>query len=362
MLVEDEDREMGGTGAARVPRVRMPGRTDSFTIDSAALAGNPLGDPARRTVPVWLPPSYDHAPARRYPVVYWLSGFASTGASFFQGTPWSPALADRLDRLVAAGRMGEVIVVAPDCFTRFGGSQYIDSPATGRYETHLCHELIPTIDTRYRTVASRDGRAVGGKSSGGFGALVLAMRHPELFAAVASHAGDSYFTLSVTQDVAKTFRTLRRHGGVTAFLRHFDAAPVKRSDDMTTIMMVALAAAYAPDPAAPLGFALPFDEQTGELRPDVWRQFLAWDPAEMIATHADALRGMRLVFLDAGTRDEWALDVGARVMAARMRALGVPVEHEEFDDGHMNTSYRYEVSLPKLAAALGARAAGPHAP
>src|SRR3569832_2190939 len=85
MLVEDEDREMGGTGPARVPRVRMPGRTDSFTIDSAALAGNPLGDPARRTVPVWLPPSYDHAPARRSPVDYWLSGFASTGATFFQG-------------------------------------------------------------------------------------------------------------------------------------------------------------------------------------------------------------------------------------------------------------------------------------
>src|SRR3569623_1225308 len=246
MLVEDEDRELGGTGAARVPRVRMPGRTDSFSIDSAALAGNPLGDPARRPVPVWLPPSYDHAPGRRYPVVYWLSGFASTGASFFQGTPWSPALADRLDRLVAAGRMGEVIVVAPDCFTRFGGSQYIDSPATGRYETHLCHELIPPIDARYRTAASRAGRAVGGKSSGGFGALVLAMRHPALYAAIASHA--------------------------------------------------------------------------------------------------DALRGMRRVFLDAGTRDEWALDVGARVMAARMRALGVPVEHEEFDDGHMTTSYRYEVS------------------
>lgn len=340
----------------------MPGRTDIFTIDSEALAGNPLGDPARRNVPVWLPPSYDHAPTRRYPVIYWLSGFASTGASFFQGTPWSPTLAERLERLIASGQMGEVIVVAPDCFTRYGGSQYIDSAATGRYETHLCAELIPGIDARYRTVASRDGRAIGGKSSGGIGALVQAMRHPDLFAAVASHAGDSYFTLSVTQDFAKTFRTLRRHGGVAPFLRHFDAAPVKRSDDMATIMMLALAAAYAPDPATPHGFALPFDEQTGELRPDVWRRFLGWDPAEMIASHADALRRMRLVFLDAGTRDEWALDIGARVMAARMRALGVTVEHEEFDDGHMNTSYRYEVSLPKLAAALNAQRVEPLAP
>jgi len=332
----------------------MPGRTDILTIDSDALAGNPLGDPARRNVPVWLPPSYDLAPGRRFPVVYWLAGFSSAGTSFFQGSPWQPTLGERLERLIAEGRMGEIIVVAPDCFTRFGGSQYIDSPATGRYETHLCAELIPAVDARYRTIAAREGRAVGGKSSGGFGALVLAMRHPALFVAVASHAGDSYFTLSVTQDIAKTFRTLRRHGGVAGFLRHFDAAPVKRSDDMTAIMMLAIAAAYAPDAAAPLGFALPFDEQTGALRPDVWRRFLAWDPAEMIDAHADALRRMRLVYLDAGTRDEWALDVGARVMAARMRALGVAVEHEEFEDGHMNTAYRYEVSLPKLAAALGA--------
>jgi enterochelin esterase family protein len=81
----------------------------------------------------------------------------------------------------------------------------------------------------------------------------------------------------------------------------------------------------------------------------------------MIAAHAEALRAMKLVYLDAGTRDEWALDIAARVMAARMRALGVAVEHEEFEDGHMGTAYRFEVSLPRLAAVLGARPAAPEA-
>lgn len=334
----------------------MPGRLETFTIDSAVLADNPLGDPARRQVPVWLPPSYDRDPVRRFPVVYWLAGFTGTGASLFQGSPWQPALGERLDRLTAAGRMGEIIVVAPDCFTRFGGSQYLDSPATGCYETHVCAELIPAIDARFRTMPSREARAVGGKSSGGFGALVLAMRHPDLFAAVASHAGDAYFELSISQDIPKAFRALRRHGGIDGFLRHFDAAPIKRSEDIGTIMMLAVSAAYAPDPDASHGFALPFDQETGEVVADVWRRFKAWDPVELIASHADALRRMRLVFLDAGARDEWALDIGARVMAARMRALGVAVEHEEFDDGHMNTAYRYEVSLPKLANAVGAPA------
>src|SRR5690242_17692988 len=111
----------------------MNGRVETVTIDSAVLRGNPLGDPARRELAVWLPPSYDDpaAAGRRFPVVYWLVGFGSAGASLFQGGPWQPALSTRLDRLVAAGRMGEVIVVAPDGFNRFGGSQYIDSPATG---------------------------------------------------------------------------------------------------------------------------------------------------------------------------------------------------------------------------------------
>jgi len=88
------------------------------------------------------------------------------------------------------------------------------------------------------------------------------------------------------------------------------------------------------------------------LVPAVWARFKAWDPVELIATHAEALRRLALVYLDAGTRDEWGLDLAARIMAARLRALGVAVEHEEFDDGHRATAYRYEVSLPKLAAAL----------
>jgi enterochelin esterase family protein len=305
---------------------------------------------------VWLPPSYHTAAARsrQYPVVYFLAGFGSTGGSLFQGGPWQPGLAERLARLVQSGAMGEVIVVAPDGFNRYGGSQYLDSPATGRYETHLCDEVVRAVEGRFRAIAHRDGRAIAGKSSGGFGALVLGMRHPELFSAIASHAGDAYFELSVLQDLPKAFRSLRRHGGIDGFLRHFDAATSKRPDDVATMMMLALSAAYAPDGSHPHGFALPFDPRTGEIVETVWRRFKAWDPVALVSTHAEALRRMKLVYLDAGSRDEWALDIAARVLADRLRALGVPVEHEEFDDGHRSTAYRYDVSFPRLAAALGA--------
>jgi Putative esterase len=332
----------------------MPGTLCLETIDSQALRDNPLADPARRRVAVWLPPSYDSERDRRYPVIYWLAGFTGTGEMMFQGSPWQPGLGDRLDRLVAQRAMGEAIVVAPDGFTRLGGSQYLDSPSSGAYETHLITEVIPAIDVRFRTQATRAARGIGGKSSGGFGALVLAMRHPGLFSAVVCHSGDAYFELSVLPDVAKTVRTLRRHGGIEGFLRDFDATEVKRPDDITTIMMLALGACYSPDRERPRGIALPFDLDTGEIDWPVWRRWKAWDPVEMVAAHADALRALSLLFIDAGTRDEWNLDLAARILTRRLTALRISFEHEEFDDGHRGINYRYDVSLPKIAAALGA--------
>jgi S-formylglutathione hydrolase FrmB len=350
-LLPTRDRRDAPAGSP-TPR----GRRETLQIQSRALEDNPLGDPAGREIAVWLPPSYATDRARRFPVIYVLAGFSSTGAALFQGTPWQPALDLRLDRLVGGGAMGEVIVVAPDGFNRYGGSQYIDSPASGRYETHLCDEVIPAVDAAFRTTATRTGRALAGKSSGGYGALVLGMHRPALFSALASHAGDAYFELSILPDIPKAYRTLRRHGGIDGFLHHFDTAPIRRSEDITTMMMLALGAAYAPDAGAPHGFALPFDQQTGEIVAAVWARFRASDPIELLRlpAHQDALRSMSLVFLDAGNRDEWALDIAARILAERLRGLGVAVEHQEFEDGHMGTAYRYDVSLPKLAAVIGA--------
>jgi S-formylglutathione hydrolase FrmB len=324
------------------------------SVESPALAGNPLGDAATRRAAIWLPPSYAAVPARRYPVIYWLAGYGGTGEMLFADSPWQPGLGARLDRLVASGAMGEAIVVAPDGFTRWGGGQYVDSSALGDYESYLTRDVVPAIDARFRTLPSRDARAIGGKSSGGFGALTLAMRNPDLFSAVASHAGDMYFELSVIPDLGVAARTLRRHGSVDAFLAHFDAQPVKDGASFTTMMVLAYAGAYSPDRDRPHGVALPFDVETGEIDWAVWRRWKAWDPVEMVTTHAEALRRMRLIFVDAGTRDEHYLDLGARIFVRRLRALGIGCEHEEFDGGHRGTAHRYEVSLPKLAAVIGA--------
>ncbi len=166
-----------------------PGRVEMLRIESDVLKGNAAGDPHVRTVPVYLPPSYNDRPERRFPSAYVLTGFTGRGRMLLNDNLWNPPLDARMDALVATG-CGELILVMPDCATRYGGSQYLDSSATGRYETHLVTELVPLVDRRFRTMAAREHRAILGKSSGGYGALVQGMRHPELFGAVACHSGD----------------------------------------------------------------------------------------------------------------------------------------------------------------------------
>jgi enterochelin esterase family protein len=330
------------------------GRVVLERFESAVLAGNPAGDPSERTVPVYLPPSYDAEAARRYPVVFVLAAFAGRGRGLLNDDPWSPPLDERMDALVAAG-CGEAILVMPDGFTRFGGSQYLDSGATGRYGTHVAEELVAWVDGRYRTRPGRDHRGVAGRSSGGYGALVLGMTRPDVFGAVACHSGDIGFDYCYRGDVPRFCTEVQRAGGLREWLERFEARPHKSGDDLAALNILGMAAAYSPDPAAePFGIALPCDLVTGEFREDVWRRWLAHDPLVLLESHADALRSLRLLHLDCGTRDEYHLQHGARRFARRLAALGVPHAYEEFDDGHRHVGYRYDVSLPRLARALGA--------
>uniref|UniRef100_A0A832I5Q3 Esterase n=1 Tax=Eiseniibacteriota bacterium TaxID=2212470 RepID=A0A832I5Q3_UNCEI len=338
------------------------GRVTIERFESAVLKGNRAGDPHVRRVPVYLPPSYDAAPERRYPVLFALSGFTGRGRMFLNDNPWAPSFDDRLDALIGAGRCGEMIVVMPDCFTRYGGSQYLDSTATGPYATHVVSELVPWVDRTFRTLPDRAHRGVAGKSSGGYGALVLGMRHADVFGAVACHSGDMDFDWCYRGDLPKFLSEVRRAGGVGPWLEAFEAKLHKKHEDFTVLNILGMAACYSPNPdVPPFGIDLPVDLEACAFRPDVWERWLDLDPLRLVERHADALRSLRLLHLDCGTRDEWHLHLGLRRFVRRLAALGVAHDHEEFDDGHMNVGYRWDVSLPKLARALGA-APAPGAP
>ncbi|HSP95759.1 MAG TPA: alpha/beta hydrolase-fold protein [Candidatus Dormibacteraeota bacterium] len=321
------------------------------TVSSQVLRGNRMGDPHERRVPIYLPPDYDTS-GTRYPVVYFLAGFSGGGTFLLSESLWGETLAQRIDRLVRARTIRPMIVVLADCLTRLGGSQYINSAATGRYEDHLVAELVPFVDATFRTIAERERRAVMGKSSGGYGATVLAMRHPEVFAAAADHSGDKYFELCYKADIPPAVAALARYDHSPArFLAGFPQPSLERGRHWFALVnMLAMASCYSPNADSEVGFDLPFDPRTGELRDAVWVRWLAHDPITLAAAHAEALKRLQLYFLDCGRWDEHHLQLGNRIYCDRLTALGVPHVYEEFEGGHMNVAHRYEVSLQRLSA------------
>jgi enterochelin esterase family protein len=333
------------------PPGARPSRLQAEAIHSPALEGNHLGDPATRLTPVCLPPEYDAQPERRFPVVYWLHGFTGTAYSGLSWRPWEPSVPEVWDRAQAQTGTPAILVLV-DGFTRYGGSQYVNSSFNGNYEDYV-QDVVRYVDSHFRTLAAPEGRAVAGKSSGGYGALVLGMRHPDVFGALASVSGDCFFELCYKPDFPKVLAQIARHGSVQAFLDAFLAAPKKSGDAVGAMSSgFAMAMAYSPNPSSEVGFDLPFDTYTGELLPDVWTRWEAADPVHLAAQHAGSLRRLKLVYFEAGLRDEFNLQYGARVLHRRLEALGVPHEHAEFDDGHGGINYRYDVTFARLLRAL----------
>lgn len=330
-----------------------------LAVESQILAGNLLGDPTSRQLPVYLPPQYAREPERRFAVAYSLAGYGGWGAQRLAEKSFEEPLHEQLDRWMESGQIEPMIIAFPDCFTRFGGAQYRNSPVCGAYLDHLADELVALVDRELRTIADRDHRAVLGHSSGGYGALHAAMERPEVFGHACSTAGDGYFEMSYVLDFGKALQQYNRFGGPAAFARQFFTKRVRGGNEFGAMSILGYAQAYSPDPEVPEVFCqLPFDLQTGELRPEIWQRWLACDPLRAVETRTEALRSLHTLYLDAGTSDEWCLDVAARALSARLRRLGVDHRHEEFDGGHMGCGWRIEASLGQISASLRRLAAG----
>jgi hypothetical protein len=315
---------------------------DEHVFDSAALRGNPLGDPHERPLWVWTPPGYADSD-RRYPSVYVLQGFTGQVDMWRNRHPFRPTYLELLERAAPA-----CVVVFVDTWTSVGGSQFVDSPATGRYHTYLCDELVPWVDRRYRTLAAREHRGVQGKSSGGYGAIVTAMLRPDLFGGVASHAGGGVFEVSIRPFFREAARTLRDlyDGSVERWLEDFRSRPAfSRPNDLHLLLQWGFSAAYSTSAEV----RLPYDPATAQVIPELWEQWLAWDYPALVPRHADALRSLRAIYVDCGTRDEWFLDLTAEWLRRELTALGVPDLHVElFDAGHAEIEYRYPLGLAYL--------------
>ncbi|TAM92005.1 hypothetical protein EPN42_02085 [bacterium] len=323
-------------------------------VESQALAGNVLGDPSRRPLPVYLPPGYDPEGSRRYPTLYCLHGFTGSAAALAAARVWSLNPIQWLDRLIVEGRVPPAILVLVDGLTRYGGSQYVNSALNGNYADYVVRDVVGYVDRTFRTVARPEGRGLFGKSSGGFGTLHLVMEYPGHFAAAASQSGDAYFQYCYLPDFVNVQRAFERHGGLAGFVAAFDAEKKKSNGSVEVMNIVGMAAAYSPRPGArePFDIEFPFDLRTGRLREDIWARWLRFDPALVCEERIAEFRALRTLYVDCGRRDQYALDLGARILVDRLREHGIAVQHEEFDDDHMSVLYRHEQVYPALLERL----------
>jgi len=333
----------------------LAGTLDRITVHSELLEGNPLGDPALRPLYVYRSPgASDTGPG--VPSVYLLQGFTGQLDMWSGRSAFEPTLVERLDAMFAAGECPDAVIVLVDAWTSLGGSQFLNSTATGRYLDYLCDEVVPFVDERYPTMAGRDHRGVTGKSSGGYGAMVAPMLRPDVFGALASHAGDALFDACYLPGFPAVARQLRDQFDGSWERFHAQLAASPRFDHGRfggPLELWAYACAYSPNPDRPTEPALPIEIATGRLREDVWQRWLERDPVRMAPAHADALRSLRRVYLDAGRGDEYFLDLGATAFAAELDRLGVRHTLELFDGGHGGLTYRYPNAIRELVTALG---------
>jgi len=331
----------------------MQGRLELLSLRAPSLEGNPLGDPAERPLYLYLPPGHDQARGR-FPAVYFLHGFFGTAHGWTAPSPFQPTVPERLDALIAAGAIPPLVAVFPDGFTRLGGSQWANSSASGCYRDYLARDVVAAVDARARTLPAPEGRALVGKSSGGYGALSVGRHHPEVFGHLAAHSADACFEYCYLPDLLRAAAALegtdpaRWHEEFQRRARETKPRP----DDHAVLNVLAMAAAYSPRPGLPLGLELPFEPGTARLRPEVWDRWLQEDPVRFAPRSLDSFRRLGSLFVDCGRRDEYQLRWGARQLVETLRGAGIEVVHEEFDDGHRGTNYRYDRSLAYLAPRL----------
>ena len=337
------------------PWSRAPvGRFDELEIESDLLRDNPLGDPHVRPLWVYVPSAYDAQPDRRFPSIYLIQGMTGQLDMWRNRSAFRPSTPERIDRLFAEEGCPAAVVVFVDAWTSFGGSQFIDSPGTGRYGEYVCDEVVSFVDARYRTLADAAHRGLTGKSSGGYGAMVVPMLRPDVFGGLATHAGDALFEHCYLRDFPEVVRVLRDEydGSFDRFWEDFRSRPAfTKQSDYPLLNTWGMAACYSANEDGSID--LPFDPATGILRDYVWQRWLAWDPVRMARRHADALRGLRAIYIDAGKKDEFFLDLGAEAFRRELEKLGITdVFFELFDAGHGAIEYRYPLAIRYLAERL----------
>lgn len=305
--------------AKQIPK----GTVHQIKVHGKGLEGNLDGDAADRSVCVYLPASYKTNPKRRYPVVYFLHGYTDNDIQFYGFARHWMNLVPILDSVFASGSAGEMIVVTPNAYTRFQGSMYSNSITTGNWEDFIAKELVAYMDSHYRTIASASGRGLSGHSMGGYGALRIGQKYPDIFSSIYL-LSPCCLANNNTSQVSPAF--LRADSVKT--IADFEKA------DFGTKAMIASAAAWSPNPGnPPFYFDLPV--KNGELQPAVLAKWAANRPLVTLDQYIFNLRKLRAIAFDAGTRDQ-AIAASIKVLDEELKKYQVDHTFELYEGDHIN--------------------------
>ena len=352
------------------------GTVEKITVHGNALVGNLAGEPADRTVFVYLPPSYAAERNRRYPVAYLLHGYGLTGERWMTFAKMS----DAADKVMAAGTVKEMILVNPDSWTKNGGSMYSSSPTSGDWETFMAEDLVKYIDSHYRTIATREGRGLGGHSMGGYGTVRIGMKRPDVYS--------SLYIMSAC--CLMNDPTPRAGGAGRGGAGGRGAAPAAANAENGQAAPAAAAGNAAPQAAAPRGAGdgragaaggrgrgaggfgnvqlaeaqawsanpnnppdyadLPV--QNGELQPLIRQKWIANSPLAMLDQHYANLKKYAAIAIEVGTMD--GLAGSNRDLDKAMIQMGIQHTFETYEGDHTNrVPERIEMNvLPFFSKAL----------
>lgn len=301
------------------------GAVQRVTIHSKLLEGNLSRDDPGRHISVYLPASYNSGTKKHYPVVYFLHGYTDNDAKFYGFQQHWMKLPPILDTVFARDPAHEVIVVTPDAYTLFQGSMYSNSVTTGNWEDFIAKELVSYMDSHYRTLAQKESRGLCGHSMGGYGALRIGEKHPDVFAAVYLLSPCCLNTAPLATDaVPPNFLNAARIKTMEQF----------QQADFSTKALFASAAAWSPNPDNP-PFYLDLPVKDGKIQPGILQKWDANRPLNSLDQYIYNIRQLKAIGFDAGDRDTGIAE-SIRTLDKELNKYHIRHSFEIYEGDHIN--------------------------
>ncbi len=305
----------------------------TIKFQSQLLKGNPLRNRSTRNLFVYTPPGYSRK--EKLPCIMYLPGFGSDSTGLLHQDFTYFRL---IDLLIMTEQIPPIIFVGIDANTRLGGSQFLDSPVNGPYMSYIAKEVVPFLQAKFNI---RDGIAITGFSSGGFGALSIASLYPSIFNQVASFAGDMHFELTHKNTLASLVNDIRSNRLADRLSKVLKARQMH--------YVLALCAAYSPNlknKQWKVDFPIAID--SGEINQRIWQKWVALDPIEWIKPRRTALKQLDNIIISAGESDASQLHIGADTFIHRARKLKLCVTDLRYQHGHAVLHKQMEATLKLL--------------